>query len=96
MPMVSLGSPQYDAHVLRIRIDTCLEALAVDVVYQWTQSIGETCGVDEQLALLVATAKEAIVDVDVVVSTLFESEVHHRIGLRFQHRVVDLIAIGVP
>ena len=79
-----------------IGVDTRLEALVVNLVHQGAQAVREACGVDEQVALRITATEEAIIDVDMVISTILESEFHHRIGLRFQYRVVNLVTVGVP
>ena len=52
-----------------IAVDAGLQPLLVDIVGHGLQAVGETRGVDEQVARLrVAPAEVAVVDVDVVVA----------------------------
>ena len=81
----------------RIAIDARLESFGMDGVGHGFQSVGEACGMDEQLARrLIAPAEETIVDVDVVVAHVLESFRHHGVGLEPDKGFVDIDAESVP
>ena len=79
-----------------IGIDTGLQALAVDIIHKATQSVRETCGVNEQVTLGITATKETVVDVYVVITAILETELHHSIGLSLDYRIIDLETIGIP
>ena len=80
----------------RIGVDTRLKPTAVDIIHKRTQAVREACGMNKQFAILIATAKEAIVYVYVIVATIVETELHHSIGLRLYDGFANLEAVCIP
>ena len=80
-----------------IAVDASLEVFGVDIFDHGFQSVGEAGGVNEQLSCrLVATAKEAIVYVDVIEAYILQSFRHHGISLTAYQCVADVDAIRIP
>ena len=80
-----------------IAVDTGLQPFLVDVVHYALQSVGESGGVNEQLARLwVAPAEITIVDVDVVEAHGFQSFALDGVGLLLNQTLVDVHPVGVP
>ena len=51
---------------------------------------------NEQVAISIATAKETIVDIYVVITAILETEFNHCIGLSLDDRIIDLETVGIP
>ena len=74
-----------------------LQSLGVYVVGHGFETVGKTCGVDKQFSRLgVTSAKESVVDIDMVEAHILQSFVHHGIGLAAYQFVADIDAVGVP
>ena len=82
--------------IARIAIDACLQALAVDMIHDRFQAIGEALFIDEQLACRgVTTALKAIIGVDILITSLLKP-VRHGVGLLLDERLRDVTIVGVP
>ena len=68
----------------------------MNIIHKPAQAIGETLGMDEQITLGITSAKETVIDIDVVIATILETEFHHCIGLSLDDRIIDLETIGIP
>ena len=80
-----------------IGVDAGLEVLAVDVVHEPFQAVGEALGVDEELTrLCVAPSEVAVVDIDIGIATATQALRDHRIGLLANQGLADVDAVGVP
>ena len=79
-----------------IGIYTGLQALAVNVIDKRTKTVRETCRMNQEFAIFVATAEEAVIDVYMVIAAILKTELNHSIGLSLYYRIIDLETIGIP
>ena len=56
-----------------IAVDTCLEAKAVDIIYQCSHARGEALHVKTQVTILATTIPIAVVDVDILVACFLQA-----------------------
>ena len=80
----------------RIGVYTGLETLAVDIIDKRTQPVGEACGMNEQLAVLFASAEETVIYIYMIITAILEPELYHSVGLSLYYRVIDLETISIP
>ena len=79
-----------------VGVDARLEAETVDVVDQPLESVREALRMRLQVALLVTSAEEAVVRVDVDVADLVETELDDHVRGLLDDVLADVHAIGVP
>ena len=106
LPFVPVETDTLAKHVLvpeasaRVRacvgVDARLETEPVDVVDDVFEPVREALWVRLQLAVLVAPAKIAVVDVDILVAALVEAKFNEKICLLHDELVRDVDAVGVP
>ena len=51
---------------------------------------------NQQFAIFVSAAEEAVIDVYMVIAAILETELNHSIGLSLYYRIIDLETIGIP
>ena len=94
---IGIGIPKRTAGVgSGIGVDTGFQSEAVNVVGYTLDAVWETFGVGLQYPLFVAVSEEAVVDVDVPIADIFQSERYHGFGLPFDEAFVDVDAVSVP
>ena len=106
LPFVLIETNSLAKHILvpeasaRVRscvgVDTGLKPKPMDVIDNLFKTVRETLWMRLQLAVLVASAKIAVVDIDILVAALVEAKFNEKICLLHDELVRDVDAVGVP
>ena len=79
-----------------IRINTGFQSQRMNMVCHPFQSVRKTFRMSLHRAVLITPTKKSIIYIDIIITCIFQTFLHHGIGLLLYQSLIDIHPIGIP
>jgi hypothetical protein len=82
--------------VTRIGVETGFHSQAVNVIRNWFHPIRETLFVGMHNSVVIALSEIAVINIDIMISGIFQTFFYHQVGLMLDDVFADVYAKCIP